>query len=188
MPRGGVDFPLALRPPPGFRPDDPATWPRADGRLEYRDGRLWLLPPCGDEQQDVAASLVGILEPWSATHPDFVVGANEAGMILGGEARGADAAVWRRADASPRTGGWRPSAPVLAVEVAGRDEDEEHLREKATWYLDHGVALVWLVLPATREVVLIDADGERRFAGSDTLTSTLLPDLALSLPRLFRQL
>lgn len=96
IPRGGIRFPLELRPPPGFRPSDPATWPRAIGRLEYVGGRLLYMPPCGDDQQDVSASVTGVLEAWNLDHPEFVVGGNEAGMILDGEIRGADVAIWRR--------------------------------------------------------------------------------------------
>jgi Uma2 family endonuclease len=147
------------------------------------------MPPCGDDQQDVAASLLGVLEPWSVAHDDFVVGANEAGMILAGEVRAADAAVWQRSSAGPRTGGYRRTPPVLAVEIAGRDEDEGVLRDKARWYLDRGVSIVWLVLPATREVVVLDRAGEARLGANDTLPAhPELPALVVTVARLFRQL
>jgi len=189
VPRGGIRFPLELTPPDGFRAEEPLTWPTVAGRLEYTAGRLWLMPPCGDEQQDVAASLVGVLEPWSLEHPDYVVGANEAGIILGGEVRGADAAVWRRADAGPRTGGYRRSAPILAVEVAGRDEGEVELLGKARWYLEHGVQIVWIVLPAERAVVIVDARATTRLADSETIEAREeLPGLTTPVRRLFRQL
>lgn len=110
-------------------------------------------------------------------------------MILGGEIRAADAAVWRRSDIEPRTGGYRRAAPILAVEVAGRDEDEARLHEKARWYLDRGVKWVWIVLPSSKEVVVIDPSGESRHSGTDTVPSSPeLPGLELRLPRLFRQL
>lgn len=147
------------------------------------------MPPCGDDQQDVAASLSGVLEPWSVAHEEFVVGANEAGMILGGEVRAADAAVWLRASAGPRTGGYRRTPPVLAVEIAGRDDEEAALRAKARWYLDRGVQLVWLVWPAARRVVVLDREGEAEFGVDDTISPRAeLPDLAIDVARLFRQL
>lgn len=181
--------PTELSPPPSFRPDDPRTWANVVGRLEYTQGRLWLLPPCGDEQQDVAASLVGVVEPWSLAHRDYIVGANEAGMILGGEVRGADAAVWLRATAGPRTGGYRRVAPILAVEVAGRDEEEAALLVKARWYLDHGVRVVWIVLPAERAVVVVDGGGSRRLVANETIEARdELPGLTTTVERLFRQL
>jgi Uma2 family endonuclease len=189
VPRGGVRFPLELALPEAFRADDPTTWPSVAGRLEFTRGRLWLMPPCGDDQQDVAASLLGVLEPWSVVQDDFVVGANEAGMILGGEVRAAVAAVWSRTEAGPRTGGYRRTAPVLAVEVAGRDEAEDVLRDKARWYLDRGVAIVWIVLPATRVVVVIDRTGESRFGMDEAIAQRgELPGLVVDVKRLFRQL
>src|SRR5438128_9527336 len=36
-----------LGPPEGFRPEEPASWPRIDGRLEWVGGRLLYMPPCG---------------------------------------------------------------------------------------------------------------------------------------------
>jgi Uma2 family endonuclease len=103
LPRGAVAFPIRLRIPPGFRPEDPSTWPQLEGRLELVEGRIEYLPPCGGVQQDVVADLVGLLLAWRRSRPEFVVGANEAGMALGGEVRAADAAVWRAADLGAST-------------------------------------------------------------------------------------
>ncbi len=62
--------------------------------------------------------------------------------------------------------------PVLAVEVAGQDDREPYLREKAHWYLERGVA-VWLVLPETREVLVLSGSAsarqESRHGASDQL-------------------
>ncbi len=143
VPRAAIRWPLELPLPPGFRPEEPSTWPRLAGRLEY----------------------------------------------VGGEIRAADGAIWRRTDVEPRTGGFRRAPPVLAVEIAGRDETEPVLREKARWYLDHGVARVWLVLPDTREVVALTADGESRHSDRDRLSGgPELPGLEIEVARLFRQL
>lgn len=189
VPRGGVRFPLELRPPEGFRTEDASSWPRVAGRLEFVGGKLLLMPPCGDDQQDVAASLLGVLEPWAAASGQFIAGGNEAGMILGGEVRGADAALWRRDPSAVRTGGFRRAPPVLAVEIAGRDEGEAELREKARWYLDRSVQLVWLVLPASREVVVISLGEERRFGpGAHLDPASALPGLSVEVDRIFRQL
>jgi Uma2 family endonuclease len=113
------------------------------------------MPPCADIQQDVAVDVVHVLRSWSDEQKAFIIGGNEAGMKLGADIRAADAAVWRRSDLGPSRGKMRVSPPVLAVEVAGQDEDEAVLREKARWYLSHGVAIVWLALPGEREVVVV---------------------------------
>jgi Uma2 family endonuclease len=189
LPRRAVRFPLELRPPSRFRHDDAATWPKLAGRLEYVEGRLLLMPPCGDVQQDVAMSVASVLESWAEEHPDWVAGGNEAGMLLGGDVRGADGALWRRGAVLPRTGGYRRSPPDLAVEVAGQDESEPELRDKARWYLDHGVKVVWLVLPETREVLVLSSGAEHRCRAGERLpVHPELPGLEPSVDRLFRQL
>jgi len=118
LPRA-VRFPVELIPPDGFDPEDPRTWPKVDGRLEDVNGRLLYLPPCGDMQQDTVADVVTTLRNWARHHSGFVVGTNEAGMLLRGAARVADAAIWRRSDVGTYTQKYRRVPPVLAVEVAG---------------------------------------------------------------------
>lgn len=138
-----VRFPVELMPPPGFCPNDPATWPAVDGRLEYVDGRLLYMPPCGAVQQAVAASVAGVLDRWLDDHPDFFVGANDAGMMFGRDVRGTEGAVFWRDALGPISGGYSRVPPILAVEVAGREEGEPELRVKAAWYLSRGVRVVW---------------------------------------------
>ncbi|MDP2270669.1 MAG: Uma2 family endonuclease [Archangium sp.] len=50
---------------------------------------------------------------------------------------------------------WSPVHPLLAVEIAGQNEDEDMLLVKARWYFKHGVKTVWLVLPETRGVIFL---------------------------------
>ncbi len=184
-----VRYPVELRPGRGFKVDRPATWPRLEGRLEFVKGRLLYMPPCGDEQQDVAVDLAFVLGRWARTHRDFVVGGNEAGMVLGGDARAADAAVWRRSSLGPRTGGFRRVPPVLAAEVAGLDEDEDVLLKKCGWYLDHGVEVVWLLFPRRRDVLVVTPFARTRVSGARKLPKhASLPGLAPRAAELFRQL
>jgi Uma2 family endonuclease len=147
------------------------------------------MPPCVDVQQDAAVDVVHLLRSWSETHPAFIVGGNEAGMKLGSDIRAADAAVWLRLAAGPSIGRLRQTPPVLAVEVAGQDEDETVLREKARWYLSHGVSVVWLVIPESREVVVVRSDGESRHGLGERLPEEeCLPELAPEVARFFAQL
>lgn len=159
------------------------------GRFEYVGGRLLFIPPCGDSQQQTAAGVVHQLMLWQESHEGFKVGGNEAGMLLGGEVRAADAAVWRAADLGPRTGGFPRVAPVLVVEISGKDEGMDQLIDKARWYLGHGVAVVWLLDPATRTARVIDTGGAVDLAASSTMPPHPdLPGLAPALADLFRQL
>lgn len=184
----GVRFPVEMR-HPGFDPDVPETWPVIVGRLEYVDGRLLYMPPCADTQQYVAVDVVHVLRTWSEAHPDFVIGSNEAGMKLGGDIRGADAAVWRRADVGAPKGRFQVVAPILAVEIAGEDEDERDLLPKAKWYLDKGTLVVWIVLPESRGVVVATAAGSARYGSEAALPEVAeLPGLSPDVARFFRQL
>lgn len=188
LPRA-IRFPVELIPPEGFDEERPERWPRVDGRLEYVEGRLLYLPPCGDEQQDVVADVVITVGAWVRAHREFVLGTNEAGMRLSGTTRAADAAVWRRSDLGSRTGGLRRVPPVLAVEVAALDEPEGALAEKTSWYLSVGVPVVWVVLPAARQVLVTTADGSARFeCGSALPAHPALPGLVPRVDDFFVQL
>jgi Uma2 family endonuclease len=180
----GVRFPVELR-IEGFEPSQPGTWPSLEGRLEYLGGRLLYMPPCADYQQDVAMDVAYVLRSWSEPRPEFIVGGNEAGMKLGQDLRAADVAVWRTADAGQRSGRVRSVPPILAVEIAGEDEEERVLRDKARWYLEHGVLVVWLVLPESREVVVITPAGEKRVGRGE---HSMLPELEPEVVRFFAQL
>lgn len=187
--RTGVRFPVELR-PAGFKPDDFSSWPDADGRLEWVEGRLLYMPPCADTQQDVAADVIHVLRSWAETHAEFVIGANEAGMKLGEDIRAADAAIWRGADVGRSVGKLRRAPPLLAVEIAGEHEDEQSLREKARWYLTHRVAVVWIVLPEQREVLVMQQpNSESRHSRGERLPMAApLPDLAPRAEQFFVQL
>ena len=147
------------------------------------------MPPCGDLQQYTVTDLVITLGAWVRAHPDFVLGSNEAGMRLRGSTRAADAAIWRRADIGAPQGGLQRVAPLLAAEVAGDEEEPEPLlRDKARWYLDCGVQIVWILLPDVRELLVITARGETRLrTGDRVLEDPLLPGLAPTVAELFTQ-
>ena len=88
-----------------------------------------------------------------------------------------------------RDGRFRRVAPILAVEVAGADEDEDVLRAKAAWYLHHGVAVVWILLPEARVAIVADATGERRLGVEGTIDERGdLPGLAPRVHALFAQI
>jgi Uma2 family endonuclease len=187
LPRA-IRFPVELIPPEGFDPQDPHTWPRVEGRIEYVKGRLLYMPPCGELQSYTVADVVAALLPWVRAHREFNLGTNEAGMLLQGDARGVDVGIWQRSE----VGALRPQdhrvPPVLAVEVAGEDEDESVLRDKAAWYLSAGVEVVWIVLPEQREVVVITPTAEYRCRTGDTLPPHgTLPDLTPPVADFFLQ-
>lgn len=147
------------------------------------------MPPCSDTQQDTAADVVITLGAWVRQHPDFVLGANEAGIRLAGATRAADAALFRRTAVGAQKGRLRDVAPVLAVEVAGVEEPEGQLRDKAAWYLSVGVATVWLVLPDERIVEVLTPSGTTRHAmGERIAPHPALPGLTPLVDELFVQI
>jgi Uma2 family endonuclease len=188
VPRAAIRLPLTLETPAGFSVAEPGTWPEVPGRLEFVGGRLEYMPPCGGDQQRTAVDVVTVLGIWRRAHPGFVVGGNEAGMLLEGDVRAADAAVWRREDVQrgpelPRI------APILAVEVAGRDDDMATLAEKANWYLAHGVAVVWLLDPDERRASVVTPEGTVEVGWGDRMPEhPLLPDLQPTVADLFAQI
>jgi Uma2 family endonuclease len=190
LPRA-VRFPVEMMPPTGFDEERLETWPTIAGRLEFVEGRLLYMPPCGDEQQDTVTDVVIALGGWVRTHPAYVLGTNEAGMRLSGATRAADAAIWKRADLGAYTGGLRRVPPVLAVEVAGdaTSDTEIALRDKASWYLQVGVVVVWIALPQSRSLLVVTSNGTTRLGAGESVPATVeLPGLSLAVSELFLQL
>ena len=186
---GSVRFPVELTPPDGFDPARLETWPRVAGRLEWVAGRLLYMPPCGERQSWTVADLVFTLGHWVRSHPGFVFGTNEPGTLLRDDVRAADAAIWRRAEARPASPGVSRVPPLLAAEVGGRDEGARELREKARWYLDVGVGVVWILLPKEREVLVVTPAGESRHQMGERLPpDPRLPGLAPQVEELFSQI
>lgn len=189
VPTIAITLPLELPLPDGFAHDDLATWPLVEGRLEYVDGRLLYMPPSGDEQQDTVADVATELGLWARAHPEFLASTNEAGIMFGQDVRAVDASLFRRADVGPYTGGLRRVPPVLAVEVAGKDEPPQLQLDKAAWYLMHGVEVVWVLAPRTRRVIVVTGEGRAELGLGDRLPTHLsLPGLEPLVDDLFRQI
>ncbi|MEW6433083.1 MAG: Uma2 family endonuclease [Myxococcota bacterium] len=185
VPRALEKFPMAFEPGRGFSPSKPERWPRLPGRLEFYEERLHVTPPCGEQQAAIAANIVFLLAGWARAHAGFEVGANEAGMLLGGAVRAADAAVWR-ASSRRRSSGFHRRPPLLAVEVSGEDENEDMLMDKARWYLEQGVETVWLVLPEERQVVVVTAKGRKRVSAGRLPAPAGMKDFQPALADVFR--
>ncbi len=80
-----------------------------------------------------------------------------------------------------------PVMPDLAVEIQSPSNTIGELREKAQLYLRLGVALVWLVSPATGTVEIHRAGSPIQILSrTESLSGgEILPGFALELPRLF---
>ena len=184
-----VLLPIELAPPPDFDPARPETWPQVVGRLEWVGGRLLWMPPCGGRQTRRVWDAIGAVDPWLRLHPEFVGGTNEAGLLLDGDVRAPDLAVFRARDVDESSAGFVRAAPVLAVEVSGAREGETSLREKARWYLAKGSEVVWLVLAESTEVIVLTSAGEHRCGLDDVMPEhPSLPGLTPPVAEFFRNL
>src|SRR5262245_12421896 len=189
VPPIAITLPFELPLPDGFAPDDLGTWPLVERSLEYVDGKLLYMPPSGDEQEDTVADVATELGLWARTHREFLSATNEAGIVLGSNVRAADAALFRRDDTGPYTGGLRRVPPVLAVEVAGKDEALDRLLDKAREYLAHGVRIVWVLVPRSRRAVVVTSEGKAALGLGDRLPAhPSLSDLEPPVDDLFRQI
>jgi Uma2 family endonuclease len=85
------------------------------------------------------------------------------------------------------TQGVVPEMPDLAVEIKSPDDSIRKQRAKATYYLEHGVRLVWLVYPALRLVEVYTLDGEIEIlVAGDVLTGgDVLPGFNLPIADIF---
>jgi len=71
-------------------------------------------------------------------------------------------------------------SPAIAVEIVSPSNTAEALDVKTALYFQYGAREVWLVYPKTRHVVVY-ADGVPRIVrANETITTLLLPGLALS--------
>jgi len=82
---------------------------------------------------------------------------------------------------------WGP--PDLVAEIPSQSSATRDRGEKLGWYRQYGVRECWLVDPFNRRVTVVDFAGPspvyRNANGTETIRSTVLPDLTLSTDSLF---
>jgi len=77
--------------------------------------------------------------------------------------------------------------PDIAAEVLSPSETPTRIHRKLLQYFTAGVKQVWLINPEDRTVEIWTGPRipEPALAGTDSITSTLLPEFTLALPELF---
>lgn len=84
------------------------------------------------------------------------------------------------------TRGSVPQLPDLAVEIKSPNDTYKQMREKADYYLQNGVQLVWLVFPEKQIVEIYTPDAEDVLTVDDTLTGgDILPGFSLPIKHIF---
>lgn len=83
--------------------------------------------------------------------------------------------------------GYVPHMPALAVDIQLPDVSAEALRAKATYYLENGARLVWLVYPEKRlvEAYRLAGDVEILLEGDSLDGGEVLPDFTLLVADVF---
>ncbi len=86
----------------------------------------------------------------------------------------------------PTEKGSVPQMPDLAVEVKSPTDSYKNTREKAHYYLQHGVKLVWLVYPEKKFVEVYTPDDQDVLMIEDTLDGgAVLPGFQLAVKDIF---
>jgi len=165
--------------------------PETDKHLELVRGQVVELPFLSARAGVIAAKIAARLKQWEEQKRCGYVGL-PAGCIL---SRNPDTVrtpkVWFIcADRVPPTGVpdtfWH-IAPDLAVEVVSWSESAADVQEKVRDYLHAGTALMWIVYPRSRQVVVHTADGvARTLSGDDALLSDdVLPGFRCTVTEIF---
>jgi hypothetical protein len=83
----------------------------------------------------------------------------------------------------------RFTSPELRTHRSVGEDAPDALRQKALWYLAHGVETAWLVLPESRSVEIVTATGSVEVRAGDVMQEPIaLPDLHPKVADFFRQL
>jgi len=75
--------------------------------------------------------------------------------------------------------------PDLAIEVVFANDTFDSVLRKTHRYRSCGTGEVWIVSPATRQVLVFASSGDRILSGEADLTSDLLPGVRIPVQRLF---
>jgi Uma2 family endonuclease len=109
---------------------------------------------------EILINVGALLKEWARRSPGWRVGGGDPGAKLTRDPdtlRGPDVAVIREERRPTGRGveGWLEGAPDLAVEVQGDDQPQSAVLRKAQEYLAAGALMVWVVEPATRQVMVV---------------------------------
>ena len=163
-------------------------------RYELIGGVLQRMAPGGLEHGGIGARFVHFLFAY--------VDAHDLGLVVGADAgflfeRGPDVVrvpdvAFIRSDRLPPLDQWpRVSRvlPDLVVEVISPNDSPTEIAEKVSFYLAHGVPLVWVAYPATRRVAVHRPGEEPRWFGiGDVLDGEeIVPGFRLPLTDIFPQ-
>lgn len=163
-----------------------------DGRnRELVAGEVIELAPGSVEHGRVALRAAFPLQTFLREHPLGELYGNDTGFLLSRNpdtVRGPDIAFVRRERlTSPPREGYFPGAPDLAVEVVSPNDLAQEVERKVQEYLAAGTAMVWVLYPEIKHLVVYRPDGHARVLGErDTVEGAdVLPGWACNVSELF---
>ena len=163
-----------------------------DGRgRELVGGEVIEVAPASAKHGKFVTSVVLRLGPFVRDRQLGEVYSGDTGFLLHRDpdtVRGPDVAFVRRdrLGHEPREG-FFPGAPDLAVEVVSPNDLAQEVERKVQDYLAAGTAMVWVLYPETRHVMVYRSGGEARLVGErDRLDGAdVLPGLTCEARELF---
>jgi Uma2 family endonuclease len=165
-----------------------------DGRgRELVGGEVIELAPASAKHGKFVTSVVLRLAPFARDRQLGEVYSGDTGFLLQRDpdtVRGPDVAFVRRERLSAEpTEGFFPGAPDLAVEVVSPNDLAQDIERKVQDFLKAGTAMVWVLYPDTRHVMVYRSRGEARVLGEkETLDGAdVLPGFACAVEELFRK-
>jgi len=130
----------------------------ADGtRHELLEGELIQMTPAGARHGACCASVASALHRYVKEQSAGYVVSNDTGVLTEKDpdtVLAPDLAYWSRQRLPEVPEGFVEVPPDLAVEVVSPTDAQSYVHRKVLHYLDHGVALVWVVDPKTRTVTV----------------------------------
>jgi Uma2 family endonuclease len=131
--------------------------PEDGSRVELVEGELIQMTPAGARHGSccglVARALIDYCKKRGAGH----VATNDTGVFTERDpdtVLAPDVVYWRAERLPELPEGFVEVLPDLAVEVVSPGDSQSYVHRKVLHYLDHGVALVWVVDPKTRTVTV----------------------------------
>jgi Uma2 family endonuclease len=163
-----------------------------DGRSrELVAGEVVELAPGSVEHGKIALKAAFPLQMFLRKHPVGELLGNDTGFILSRNpdtVRGPDVAFVRRERLAtmPREG-FFPGPPDVAIEVDSPNDLAQEVERKVHEYVVAGVAMVWVLFPETRHVMIYRPSGQSRVLGEqETLDGgDVLPGFACTVGELF---
>ena len=162
-------------------------------KMELDDGELYIMPRPRFVHQFLMRLLASYIQmyldtfeqpPAEVHHEAVTILSRERGLTLV-----PDLIVILRARADIVVGGYAEGAPDIAVEILSSDRNRDLVRKRQL-YAAAGVREYWIVDPAADSVTLLElSDGDyverAALTAADTLTTPLLPGLAIPLADVF---